>query len=37
MFVHCVYFWLRNDLSAEPLARCHAGVRSLAAIDSAAP
>lgn len=34
MLVHCVYFWLRDDLSAEQLARFHAGVRSLAAIES---
>lgn len=33
MFVHAVYFWLRNDLSAAQLKQFDAGVRSLRAID----
>ena len=33
MFVHAVYFWLRNDLSAAQLEQFDAGVRALRAID----
>ncbi|HEY0528656.1 MAG TPA: Dabb family protein [Gemmatimonadaceae bacterium] len=33
MFVHAVYFWLRNDLSAADRTRFEAGLRSLRAID----
>jgi len=33
MFVHAVYFWLRNDLSAAQLKQFEAGVRALRAID----
>ena len=34
MFIHSVYFWLRDDLTVEQRARFEEGVRSLAAIDS---
>ena len=34
MFIHSVYFWLRDDLSAAERQRFEAGIRSLAAIDS---
>ena len=33
MFVHAVYFWLRNDLSAAQLKQFDAGVQALRAID----
>jgi hypothetical protein len=33
MFVHSVYFWLRNDLSAAQLKQFDAGVHALRAID----
>lgn len=35
-FVHAVYFWLRDDLSADDRARFEAGLRSLRAIDGVA-
>ena len=34
MFVHCVYFWLRADLSPAEHAAFRAGVRSLAGLES---
>ena len=34
MFVHCVYFWLRDDLSEEERRRFVEGVNSLTTIDS---
>jgi hypothetical protein len=33
MFVHSVYFWLRDDLSQAARARFIDGIRSLCAID----
>jgi len=33
MFVHAVYFWLRDDLSAAERERFAAGLRSLRAIE----
>jgi hypothetical protein len=33
MFVHAVYFWLRNDLSPEERSRFDAGLQSLRAIE----
>ena len=33
MFIHSVYFWLRNDLSAAQLKQFDAGVHALRAID----
>ena len=33
MFVHAVYFWLRDDLTAAEVQRFDAGVRSLRKID----
>jgi hypothetical protein len=33
MFVHAVYFWVREDLTAEEQARFAAGLRSLRAIE----
>jgi len=33
MFVHAVYFWLRDDLTPAERKRFAAGVRSLRAID----
>jgi len=33
MFVHAVYFWLRNDLSAAQKKQFDAGVRALRAIE----
>jgi hypothetical protein len=34
MFVHCVYFWLRHDLSEQEHARFIDGVTSLTTIES---
>jgi hypothetical protein len=34
MFVHSVYFWLRDDLRAEERDRFEAGLRSLRAIET---
>ena len=34
MFVHAVYFWLRNDLSTAQVKQFDAGVRALRAIDA---
>jgi hypothetical protein len=34
MFVHSVYFWLRDDLSSTDRAAFVDGIRSLCAIDS---
>ena len=34
MFVHAVYFWLRDDLTSEERARFEAGVRSLQSIEN---
>ena len=34
MFVHSVYFWLRDDLSPEATTRFVEGIRSLTAIES---
>jgi hypothetical protein len=34
MFIHAVYFWLRDDLAAADRARFEAGVRSLRAIET---
>jgi stress responsive alpha/beta barrel protein len=36
MFVHAVYFWLRDDLSAADRATFEAGVRSLTSIEQVA-
>lgn len=33
MFVHAVYFWLRDDLTPDERARFEAGLRSLAGIE----
>ena len=33
MFIHAVYFWLRNDLTPAQVKQFDAGVRSLRAID----
>lgn len=33
MFVHAVYFWLRDDLTPDERTRYEAGLRSLAAIE----
>jgi hypothetical protein len=33
MFIHAVYFWLRDDLTAEDKKRFAAGLRSLRAIE----
>lgn len=33
MFIHAVYFWLRDDLTAEQRARYDAGLQSLVTID----
>ena len=34
MFIHSVYFWLRDDLTAAERTRFEEGIRSLAAIES---
>jgi hypothetical protein len=34
MFIHSVYFWLRDDLSAAQVRQFDAGLRSLCSIDS---
>jgi hypothetical protein len=34
MFIHSVYFWLRDDLSPEAKSRFVDGIRSLTTIDS---
>ena len=34
MFIHSVYFWLRDDLTPAERQRFEDGIRSLAAIDS---
>ena len=34
MFVHCVYFWLRDDLGASEREAFRAGVQSLTTIDT---
>ena len=34
MFVHAVYFWLRDDLTSEERQRFETGLQSLCAIDS---
>ena len=34
MFVHCVYFWLKPDLSNEDREAFHEGIESLRAADS---
>ena len=34
MFIHSVYFWLREDISAAERQRFEAGIRSLVTIDS---
>jgi hypothetical protein len=34
VFVHAVYFWLRDDLSPEERARLDAGLRALRAIET---
>ena len=34
MFIHSVYFWLREDLTPEQRQRFEDGIRSLAAIDA---
>jgi hypothetical protein len=34
MFTHSVYFWLRDDLSAEATTRFVDGIRSLTTIES---
>ncbi len=34
MFVHCVYFWLKDDLSNEQIASFEAGLDTLVAIDT---
>ena len=36
MFSHSVYFWLRDDLSADATARFVDGIRSLTTIESVA-
>jgi hypothetical protein len=36
MFIHSVYFWLREDLTASERERFEHGVHSLAAIDEVA-
>ena len=36
MFIHSVYFWLRDDLSAEARQRFVDGIRSLTTIESVA-
>lgn len=33
MFVHCVYFWLRDDLGDDELAAFRAGVQSIARLE----
>jgi hypothetical protein len=33
MFVHAVYFWLRNDLNRSEIEKFRAGLRSLVAIE----
>ena len=33
MFVHCVYFWLRDDLTAEERQRFTQGLQSLTEIE----
>ena len=33
MFIHAVYFWLRDDLSADERARYEDGLRSLRGIE----
>ena len=33
MFIHAVYFWLRDDLTAADRARYEAGLRSLRGIE----
>jgi hypothetical protein len=35
MFIHCVYFWLKPDLSAEQRRRFEEGVKSLAKVPAA--
>lgn len=34
MFVHCVYFWLRDDLTAEQRGTFVDGINSLTTIDT---
>jgi hypothetical protein len=34
MFVHCVYFWLKEDLAFDDMARFEAGLQSLVDIGS---
>ena len=34
MFIHSVYFWLRDDLTSADRKRFEDGIRSLVAIDS---
>ncbi|HRE29240.1 MAG TPA: Dabb family protein [Anaerolineales bacterium] len=34
MFIHTVYFWLRQDLTPDQHAQFHAGVHSLTMIES---
>ena len=34
MFIHSVYFWLRDDLSPEATTRFIEGIRSLTTIDT---
>ncbi|SRR5258706_10782225 len=36
MFIHAVYFWLRDDLSAAQRAQFEAGLRSVRAIEGVA-
>ena len=36
MFIHSVYFWLRDDLSADATQRFVDGIRSLTTIESVA-
>lgn len=36
MFIHSVYFWLRDDLSADATRRFVDGIRSLTTIESVA-
>ena len=36
MFVHAVYFWLREDLTSEEASAFAAGLRSLVAIEGVA-
>jgi hypothetical protein len=36
MFVHCVYFWLKPDLSEADLKSFHGGIESLGEIETVA-